>query len=202
VEKQFELVANELGIYDLQDKYPYAISGGQMQRTSAARAFIHQPKIIFADEPTGALDSKAASNLLGKLQTLNELSNSTIVMVTHDATAASYSSRVIFLKDGHVYSTLRRGESSQVECYKENMSNYTLYIFALVFSVALYFSFVLMSKDESAQKELSSGAMMSTGFLVGSVLLIFIIIAFVMFANAIFLKRRNRELALFQLIGL
>ena len=82
------------------------------------------------------------------------------------------------------------------------MSNYTLYIFALVFSVALYFSFVLMSKDESAQKELSSGAMMSTGFLVGSVLLIFIIIAFVMFANAIFLKRRNRELALFQLIGL
>src|SRR5690625_4142067 len=82
------------------------------------------------------------------------------------------------------------------------MSNYTLYIFALVFSVALYFSFVLMSKDESAQKELSSGAMMSTGFLVGSVLLVFIIVAFVMFANAIFLKRRNRELALFQLIGL
>ena len=82
------------------------------------------------------------------------------------------------------------------------MSNYTLYIFALVFSVALYFSFVLMSKDESAQKELSSGTMMTTGFLVGSVLLVFIIVAFVMFANAIFLKRRNRELALFQLIGL
>ncbi len=82
------------------------------------------------------------------------------------------------------------------------MSNYILYIFALVFSVALYFSFVLMSKDESAQKEISSGTMMSTGFLVGSVLLVFIIVAFVMFANAIFLKRRNRELALFQLIGL
>lgn len=84
----------------------------------------------------------------------------------------------------------------------KNMSNYTLYIFALVFSVALYFSFVLMSKDESAQEELASGTLMSTGFLVGSVLLVIIIVTFVMFANTIFLKRRNRELALFQLVGL
>lgn len=84
----------------------------------------------------------------------------------------------------------------------KNISNYTLYIFALVFSVALYFSFVLMSKDESAKEELASGKLMSTGFLVGSVLLVFIIVTFVMFANSIFLKRRNKELALFQLIGL
>ncbi len=84
----------------------------------------------------------------------------------------------------------------------KNISNYILYIFALVFSVALYFSFVLMSKDKSVQEELASGNIMPTGFLVGSVLLIFIIVAFVMFANAIFLKRRNKEIALFQLIGL
>ncbi len=83
-----------------------------------------------------------------------------------------------------------------------NIKNYGLYIFALIFSVALYFSFVLMSKDESAAEELSSGTMMSTGFIVGSVLLIVIIVTFVMFANTIFLKRRNQELALFQLIGL
>ncbi|WP_342387808.1 ABC transporter permease [Salinicoccus bachuensis] len=83
-----------------------------------------------------------------------------------------------------------------------NIKNYGLYIFALIFSVSLYFSFVLMSKDESAADELSSGTMMSTGFVVGSVLLIVIIVTFVMFANTIFLKRRNRELALFQLIGL
>ncbi|MBY8910784.1 ABC transporter permease, partial [Salinicoccus roseus] len=83
-----------------------------------------------------------------------------------------------------------------------NIKNYGLYIFALIFSVALYFSFVLMSKDESAAEELSSGTMMSTGFVVGSVLLIVIIVTFVMFANTIFLKRRNKELALFQLIGL
>lgn len=122
VEKQFELVAGELGIYDLKGKYPSEISGGQQQRTSAARAFIHQPKIIFADEPTGALDSKSASNLLRKLQQLNSKSNSTIMMVTHDATAASYSGRVIFLKDGLVYSMLRKGERSQEDYYKEIMN--------------------------------------------------------------------------------
>ncbi len=122
VEKQFEIVANELDIYDLKDKYPTEISGGQQQRTSAARAFIHQPKIIFADEPTGALDSRAASNLLEKLQNLNLKSESTIMMVTHDATAASYSGRVVFLKDGQVYSTLRKGENSQKEFYKEIMN--------------------------------------------------------------------------------
>ncbi|UJL47167.1 ABC transporter ATP-binding protein [Virgibacillus sp. NKC19-16] len=122
VEKQFELVAGELGIYDLKGKYPSEISGGQQQRTSAARAFIHQPKIIFADEPTGALDSKSASNLLRKLQQLNSISNSTIMMVTHDATAASYSGRVIFLKDGLVYSMLRKGERSQEDYYKEIMN--------------------------------------------------------------------------------
>ncbi|SDC23588.1 bacitracin transport system ATP-binding protein [Pelagirhabdus alkalitolerans] len=122
VEEQFKLVAKELEIYELKDKYPSEISGGQQQRTSAARAYIHQPKIIFADEPTGALDSKAANNLLRKLQQLNDKSNSTIMMVTHDATAASYSTRVIFLKDGLIYSTLRKGERSQEDYYKEIMN--------------------------------------------------------------------------------
>lgn len=122
-EKQFELVSKELAIYDLKGKYPSEISGGQKQRTSAARAFIHQPKIIFADEPTGALDSKAASSLLHKLKQLNSKIGSTIVMVTHDATAASYSNRVIFLKDGLIYSSLRKGERSQEEFYMEIMNN-------------------------------------------------------------------------------
>ncbi|MFC3387615.1 ABC transporter ATP-binding protein [Salinicoccus sesuvii] len=122
VERQFEIVATELGIFDLSDKYPNEISGGQQQRTSAARAFIHQPKIIFADEPTGALDSKSASSLLMKLKQINTNSHSTIMMVTHDATAASYSSRVVFLKDGIVYSTLRKGERSQEDFFKEIMN--------------------------------------------------------------------------------
>lgn len=112
-------LTNSLGITDITDKYPYEISGGQKQRTSAARAFIHEPKIIFADEPTGALDSKSASDLLEKLRQLQVEKSATIMMVTHDAAAASYSDRIIFLKDGRVYSTLVKGEKSQDLYHKE-----------------------------------------------------------------------------------
>lgn len=109
----FDRVAKELGIWDVKDKYPNEISGGQKQRTSAARAFVHQPSIIFADEPTGALDSKSASDLLNKLSDLNQKLESTIVMVTHDPSAASYCSRVIFIKDGKIFTKLNRGEEGR-----------------------------------------------------------------------------------------
>lgn len=112
-------ITNSLGITDSINKYPYEISGGQKQRTSAARAFIHEPKIIFADEPTGALDSKSASDLLGKLRQLQVEKAATIMMVTHDAAAASYSDRIVFLKDGRIYSTLVKGEKSQNTYHKE-----------------------------------------------------------------------------------
>src|SRR5699024_4076446 len=118
-EQQFDSVSRQLGIFDLAKKYPSQVSGGQAQRTSAARAFIHQPTIIFADEPTGALDSKSASDLLKKLQQLNNTLDTSIIMVTHDATAASFSHRVIFLKDGQVYTSLSRGEMTQDAYYSE-----------------------------------------------------------------------------------
>ncbi|MEK4234534.1 ABC transporter ATP-binding protein [Paenibacillus sp. FSL H7-0714] len=111
--EKFENVARELGILELKNKYPNEISGGQKQRTSAARAFIHDPSIIFADEPTGALDSKSASDLLNKLSELNQRRKATIVMVTHDPVAASYCSRVIFIKDGTIYTQLNKGEQSR-----------------------------------------------------------------------------------------
>ena len=117
-------LTNSLGITDITDKYPYEISGGQKQRTSAARAFIHEPKIIFADEPTGALDSKSASDLLEKLRQLQVEKSATIMMVTHDAAAASYSDRIIFLKDGRVYSTLVKGEKSQDLYHKEMLDTH------------------------------------------------------------------------------
>ncbi|WEG17351.1 ABC transporter ATP-binding protein [Alkalihalophilus pseudofirmus] len=119
--EKFKSVAAELGIAEIADKYPNEISGGQKQRTSAARAFIHEPSIIFADEPTGALDSKAASDLLGKLSSLNEKRKATIVMVTHDPVAASYSSRVIFIKDGQIYTQLNKGEESRNTFLKDIM---------------------------------------------------------------------------------
>lgn len=114
-----DTLVSELGIEESVDKYPYQISGGQKQRTSAARAFIHEPKMIFADEPTGALDSKSATDLLQKLRDLQQKNQATIMMVTHDPTAASYSDRIIFLKDGQVYSTLVRGEKMQDTYYRE-----------------------------------------------------------------------------------
>lgn len=116
---RFQQVSSELGIYELANKYPAEISGGQKQRTSAARAFIHQPSIIFADEPTGALDSKSASDLLGKLSEMNYKFKSTIVMVTHDAAAASYCSRVIFIRDGQIYSQLNKGNENRQAFYND-----------------------------------------------------------------------------------
>lgn len=111
--RRFTRIATQLGIFEIKDKYPAEISGGQKQRTSAARAFIHNPSIIFADEPTGALDSKSASDMLDKLSEMNKEYQATIVMVTHDAVAASYCSRVIFIKDGQIYTQINKGEESR-----------------------------------------------------------------------------------------
>lgn len=110
---KFQQVATELGIAELADKYPSELSGGQKQRTSAARAFVHEPSIIFADEPTGALDSKSASDLLNKLSLMNAKHAATILMVTHDPLAASFCSRVVFIKDGQIYSQLHKGDESR-----------------------------------------------------------------------------------------
>lgn len=119
--QKFKEVATELGIYEIKNKYPNEISGGQKQRTSAARSFIHQPSIIFADEPTGALDSRATSDLLNKLSDLNKKRNATIIMVTHDPVAASYCRRVIFIKDGQIYTQLNKGEQSRQDFFNDIM---------------------------------------------------------------------------------
>ncbi|EIT84836.1 ABC-type antimicrobial peptide transport system ATPase component [Fictibacillus macauensis ZFHKF-1] len=120
-EARFKSMTEELGIYELKDKYPNEISGGQKQRTSAARAFIHNPSMIFADEPTGALDSKSASDLLQKLTDLNRSRQTTIAMVTHDPVAASYCSRVIFIKDGQLYTQLYKGTQTQQAFFQDVM---------------------------------------------------------------------------------
>ncbi|WLR41814.1 ABC transporter ATP-binding protein [Bacillus carboniphilus] len=109
-EQRFSSLAQSLGIEELKNKYPNELSGGQKQRTSAARAFIDNPSLIFADEPTGALDSKSSSDLLHKLSELNQQYKATIVMVTHSAVAASYSTRVIFINDGQIYTQLNKGD--------------------------------------------------------------------------------------------
>ena len=105
-------IAEELGIAELLKKYPYEVSGGQKQRAAVARALITEPEIILADEPTGALDSKASDSLLRLFAEINARGQ-TILMVTHSVKAASHAGRVLFLRDGQVYHQLYRGEESQ-----------------------------------------------------------------------------------------
>ncbi|MCI2774096.1 ABC transporter ATP-binding protein [Staphylococcus petrasii] len=119
MEKNYAEITKALGIYDLSNKYPSEISGGQQQRTAAARAFVHKPSIIFADEPTGALDSKSAQDLLNRLEEMNKQFNSTIIMVTHDPSAASFSERVIMLKDGHIHSEIHQQNKTKHDFYDE-----------------------------------------------------------------------------------
>ncbi|MEC0167143.1 ABC transporter ATP-binding protein [Paenibacillus graminis] len=118
-EAEYQAIAVNLGIGEIAHKFPHEISGGQRQRTSAARALIHRPSLVFADEPTGALDSKAASSLLGTFEELNRERSITIMMVTHDPLASSYCSRVVFLKDGSLYSELYRGSKTRETFFKD-----------------------------------------------------------------------------------
>lgn len=107
-------LAKQLGIDSLLKKYPYEVSGGQKQRTAVARALISNPHILFADEPTGALDSRSSTNLLRQLRQINE-TGQTILMVTHSNVAASYANRVMFIKDGEVFHQIYRGDMSRNE---------------------------------------------------------------------------------------
>jgi len=113
IKQRVQQIASTFGIDDLLDKYPYQISGGQKQRAAASRAMVSQPELIFADEPTGALDSKSAANLLDNLALLNEQEQATIMMVTHDAFAASFCKRVLFIVDGCIAMELHRMDSKR-----------------------------------------------------------------------------------------
>lgn len=125
-EKRVQEVARKLEITDILKKYPYEMSGGQRQRTAAARAIITNPAMILADEPTGALDSKSARMLLESLENLNKNMNATILMVTHDAFTASYCSRILFIKDGRLFNELIRGESPRKEFFNRIIDVVTL----------------------------------------------------------------------------
>lgn len=125
IEERINKIAKELDIKDVLKKYPYQMSGGQKQRVASARAIITNPKLVLADEPTGALDSKSAKMLLEKLEYLDNL-GATILMVTHDAFTASYARRVIFIKDGRIFKELRKGKSTRKEFFDKIIDVVTL----------------------------------------------------------------------------
>lgn len=124
--EKIEDIAKKLGITKILNKYPYQMSGGEKQRIASARAIITNPKLILADEPTGALDSKSSRQLLESFEYLNKELSSTILMVTHDAFTASYANRVIFIKDGKIFNELNKGEYSRKEFFNEIIDVVTL----------------------------------------------------------------------------
>lgn len=126
IDKKVKEVAEELGVSDVLAKYPYQMSGGQKQRIASARAIVTEPSLILADEPTGALDSKSSKLLLERIRNLNETMNATIMMVTHDSFTASYSKRVLFIKDGKLFNEIIRGNDSRKQFFDKIIDVVTL----------------------------------------------------------------------------
>lgn len=119
INNKVEEISSRLGINQILDKYPAEISGGQKQRVASDRALVHNPAILYGDEPTGALDSKAATELLETMKDLNEKDKVSILMVTHDPFSASYAQRILFIKDGKIGKELKKENKSREEFYQD-----------------------------------------------------------------------------------
>ncbi len=119
-------MAGSLNITDILDKYPYQVPGGQKQRCACARAIINRPKLILADEPTGALDSHSSQMLLSTMQSINEQLGATILMVTHDAFSASYANRILFLRDGVIFTEILKGQDSRKAFFEKILDVLTM----------------------------------------------------------------------------
>ena len=119
-------MARSLGIAEILDKYPYQISGGQKQRCACARALINHPKLLLADEPTGALDSHSSQMLLATLQSMNETLGATLLLVTHDAFAASFAKRILFLRDGEIFTEIMRGSEPRQAFFEKILDVLTM----------------------------------------------------------------------------
>ncbi|MDE6492309.1 MAG: ABC transporter ATP-binding protein [Lactobacillus sp.] len=119
INNQVEAIASRLNITQILDKYPAEVSGGQKQRVASARALVHNPSILFGDEPTGALDSKSATELLNTMDDLNKNDQVSILMVTHDPYSASYAQRILFIKDGKIGKELKKDDKNREEFYQE-----------------------------------------------------------------------------------
>lgn len=126
VSKRVQAVAEALNILDIMEKFPYQVSGGQKQRCACARAIISKPKLILADEPTGALDSHSSQMLLGTLQSMNERMEATILMVTHDAFTASYANRILFLQDGRIFTEIVKGADTRKSFFEKILNVLTV----------------------------------------------------------------------------
>lgn len=126
IDERVREVAKKLDIREILNKYPYQVSGGQKQRVASARAIVTNPKLVLADEPTGALDSKSAKQLLETFEALNVKMKATLLMVTHDPFSASYASRILFIKDGKIFNELIKGNDTRKQFFEKIIEVQTL----------------------------------------------------------------------------
>ncbi len=222
--ERVDRVARQLGIYDLLDKRPVELSGGQKQRTAAARAIIHDPSLILADEPTGALDSKSATGLLEAMQSLNN-EGATILMVTHDPMTASYAERILFVKDESCsrksIALVRRRNSSNrswkfsvnsevpsVSLSKlafqnlKNIRQNVMYLGAVTFAILIYYTFLAIRSNEAMLQANELYGKLGTVFTGASVILALFSAIFIWYSSDFFLRRRKKEIGLYALLGL
>ena len=217
MEERVHEAAEKFGIRPILEKYPYQISGGQKQRTSACRAILSKPSLILRMKPTGALDSKSATDLLESLKDLSEQDRATILMVTHDPFAASYCRRVLFIKDGKLFTELVKGKEPRKEFFnkgsmcwrrsgvdivtllelamkniKGNVSRYLVYFVSLVFSMVIYFTFVSLQYNQTFQDSIELSDTMSFMFLVSSFILLVFSAIFVFYSN-LFLRGSEKR---------
>lgn len=231
IDKRIKKVARELDIESVLKKYPYQMSGGQKQRVAAARAIITDPCLILADEPTGALDSKSSKMLLEKLTYLNNNLGATILMVTHDAYAASYATRIIFIKDGKIYNEIRKGNDTRKEFFDKiidvvtllggdimmlfklsiknitkSIKDYAIYFFTLVLGVAIFYVFNAIDSQTvmlNVSSSTSEIIRLMTTILGGvSVFVSFILGFLIIYASRFLIKRRNKEFGIYLTLGM
>ena len=213
-------------------KYPYQMSGGQKQRVAAARAMVTDPKLILADEPTGALDSRAATVMLEIMEMMNEQMGATIMMVTHDAFAASYTNRVLFIKDGAVFNELRRGDESRDAFFsrimevvsflggepamylklalrniRRSVRDYAIYFITLLFGVAVFYAFNSIGSQQilfDMETSASRSVFDSTTYILGmfSVVVACVLGFLILYANQFLIRRRKREFGTYLVLGM
>lgn len=225
MKQKAQAIARKLGIEAIMKKRTYEISGGQAQRTAVARAMIHSPKLLLADEPTGNLDSGAARDVMNLLETINEQQGTTMMLVTHDAVAASYCHRVVFIKDGRFYTEIHRGDNRQSFFQKiidtlsllggtamtfrqfafrnvsRNKRLYTAYFLSSMFTVMVFFTFSIFAYHPvfSADRLQSSAALALS---VAKWIIYVFSFFFVLYSMSSFLQSRKREFGLMMMHGM
>ena len=191
MERKLRGLAGRLGIQDILDKFPYEVSGGQKQRTAVARAVITGPKILLADEPTGALDSRATENLLELFDVLNDCGQ-TILMVTHSVKAASRAKRVLFIKDGEIFHQIYKGRDTSEALYQKISDTLT---------IAMYFIIHSLAENPSLDALMGSGTVRYTLRMASRVTALFAVI-FLFYTNSFLMKQRKREFGLYNILGM